>query len=105
VTTVTVSVTQADIDAGLPGDCIVCPIAQALCRALPGARVRVYTDVVHIDGTRIVVPGVARRWIYAFDRADQVVEPFTFELRLTRRRWPARALRIRLAAMTWKGTT
>lgn len=90
---ITVNVTQADIDAGMPGFGCDCPVALAVHRALPhlpGAYVYSYgvATSAHLEadpfGSVDVfadLPRAARDFITRFDGSEQV-EPFSFELEL-----------------------
>lgn len=83
--TITVHVTQADINKGLRMSATRCPVALAIARAVQDCDVWVGPSDVRIDGkTR----GLSRRvtaWISRFDNhGRRTVKPFTFRLRLLR---------------------
>jgi hypothetical protein len=89
-----VEVTQADIDAGEPGNCVTCPVALAARRALSVlGGVVVFDDMLSWieQGVRwaVALPPQARRWVQDFDLlgGDGYVnvpepEPFGFEIDL-----------------------
>jgi hypothetical protein len=79
--TITVSVTDADIDNGIRGDCWECPIALALWRAT-GEKWIVESLRAHPIGCRkrmVVLPDGVRDWIHKFDHSA-FPKPMEFEL-------------------------
>lgn len=86
-----VNVTQEDIDKGEAASCSSCPIALALRRIAPLARV--YTDCVALAGelyspkaileshTFIRLPEEAMKFIQTFDFRNHV-SPFSFTLQV-----------------------
>lgn len=77
--TVTVEVTQEDIDEGSI-NCEWCPIALALKRRfgiMP--RIRVSENYIHIDEAMIPTPDEAAEFILDFD-TERVVVPISFPL-------------------------
>lgn len=92
MTTVRISVTQADIDAGEQGHCEKCPIALAFLRAVPEAfdidvnRCELefdHPDDPSGDGLSLDLPGRATGFIDDFDvHGATSVEPFSFTLSL-----------------------
>jgi hypothetical protein len=76
----TVEVTQADIDAGTPNTCNLCPIAIALNRALGGAWFVREDEAIPLYAARrpVALPAAATGFIVMFD-AREPVEPFAFE--------------------------
>jgi hypothetical protein len=91
--TMTINVTQQDIDAGKPGDNCKCPIALAFIRAFGWVPdddhlIDVFYTTAHVlDGHPRQVsgvwelPGEATLFIRTFDHPDdrENVQPFTFE--------------------------
>jgi hypothetical protein len=84
VKTITVKVTQEDIEQGKPGVCDACPIALALVRG--GADwADVWQGGVLVGGDdgggdEYVMPKRGQAFVYRFDRGEPV-EPSTFRLR------------------------
>ena len=80
-----VTVTQDDIDRGVPRMPCRCPIARALRRLFPTAQVYLAfwskTGVLGEDPLRSL-PIEARTFIRDFDRSGKRSGPFTFELDL-----------------------
>ena len=81
--TITVNVTQEDIETGIANDCLHCPIALAIHRSLPGSVPRVRIGGVTLWGCNssgvATLPDEAQSFIYHFD--DGVVgAPFQFIL-------------------------
>lgn len=77
-----VTLTQADIDHGVPGDCLKDPVALAL-RRLTGRPWRVEKQYCYPDvsGHRpFTTPRVVNRFVEDFDNGKPV-KPITFELR------------------------
>lgn len=77
-----VQLTQADIDNGVPGDCLRDPVANAL-RRLTGVPWRVeqqycYPDT--IERRPYPTPRIVNKFVEAFDNG-QPVKPISFELR------------------------
>jgi hypothetical protein len=79
--TITVSVTAADIDNGIRGDCWKCPIALALWRATGEKCLVGRTHVWPLGDKdrRTPMPEAAVDWIRKFDRAE-FPKPMEFEL-------------------------
>lgn len=76
---ITVRVTQDDIDRGVRGSTTDCPVARALCRAVPNAFIRVWKDVAFVRIHRVEIPPKVRRFIHDFDDY-RAVKPFSFEI-------------------------
>lgn len=87
--TMRIYVTLDDIVNGVPAEGNECAVARALNNA-GFARVDVDDDYIRIfsdppfffNSRRIVTPEWLADWIKAFDRGDEIVDPFTFELDL-----------------------
>jgi hypothetical protein len=86
--TLTVNVTQEDIDAGVAKDCRRCPVAKALARALNSvvahASDNILASLTLIGGRfycdQIVpAPPVVADFVRRFD-AGQPISPFTFPI-------------------------
>jgi hypothetical protein len=75
---VPVHVTQDDINAGTPGDGAACPVALAIQRALPGAKVHIGATPT-INGRVIGLGADIADWIGRYDRGEHV-DPFTIQL-------------------------
>jgi hypothetical protein len=75
----TINVTQSDIQKGSRNNCVMCPIALAIRRAIPGSAVLVGGKRVDINGKNYDLPESARKFIYQFDNDTQVI-PFSFTL-------------------------
>ena len=79
---VRITVTQADIDAGVREDCHNCPIARAVKRAFPGASNVTVEGMICFDHGQqtfdCVLPPVADDFIDRFDNGLQVA-PFGFD--------------------------
>lgn len=79
--TITVNVTQEDIDHGVANNCFKCPIARAVERALPGSDPTV-RNFVYLYGTHCGsadLPLKAGEFIDRFDN-NESVSPLTFDL-------------------------
>lgn len=78
-----VRVTQADINRSRPiANC--CPIALALgSSGMNDTRIGVTREFIRIGEMAYVTPIIATRFMRAYDRGE-VVEPFEFELDLTK---------------------
>lgn len=77
-----ITVTQEDIDKGLPNRCYECPVSLAVKRALGARDVSVsWTITAHVDGEilKFNKTDPITRFVAAFD-ARQPVQPFEFEL-------------------------
>jgi hypothetical protein len=78
---ITVTVTQSDINEGLRGSIYICPVAQALSRALGAAAVT--NGYQWSSGGDWFIwhdlPTVARYWIGDYDNYRRVA-PFSFEI-------------------------
>lgn len=75
-----IEVTQEDIDHGIKGDCDLCPIARAVHRHIPTARVGI--TVIRLNRMSfscIDLPEEARNFIHLFDHGMKVI-PFEFEV-------------------------
>lgn len=82
--TITVRVTQADINTGLRESAVSCPVARALARAVEG-DVSVGPCYVMVNGKERNLSRHAAAWISRFDKhGRRAVKPFTFKLRLPR---------------------
>lgn len=85
--TVRVRVTQEDIDAGVRDDCNRCPLALAVMRAVPQAKMAVVTYAsvkLVMDATTLVtakLPDRATLAIVEFDSSG-TMSPFEFDLPL-----------------------
>lgn len=84
----TISVTQADIDAGKAGDCGLCPIALAAKRAFPDKFPAVSAYNLYLDsepgkddGEAIPLPVRATEFVVDFDRGHPV-GPVEFTVRI-----------------------
>lgn len=77
--TITVNVTQEDIDEGQRHQCRRCPIALAASMVIPVAGVTddIYVDAENDDITFYELPEEAKKFIERFD-ANAKVEPFQF---------------------------
>jgi hypothetical protein len=81
--TITITVTQDDIDNGVRAAPCLCPIALAAQRKYPYVSVGTFTISVGADASREKVyrmPLKASRFIEDFDQG-RLVEPFTFTAR------------------------
>lgn len=84
--TVTIEVTQEDIDNGLSNDCRHCPVARATMRGIPlvhgvsvrGANVTLYPSF-SAAGCKAALPTKAKHFIVDFDAGLRVL-PFAFDL-------------------------
>ena len=83
--TVTIKVTQSDIDCGIKHNCKHCPVASALRRAFPGHRVDTLTRTTELVSysepqLRMTIPHPleVQDWIIAFDNGDKM-KPIDFE--------------------------
>lgn len=91
-TTITISVTQEDINHGEQGGCETCPVALAFKRAVPDASdIDVSRHTIEFfhssdplgDGFCLNLPGRATGFIDDFDAGGvPAVEPFNFTLSL-----------------------
>jgi hypothetical protein len=80
--TITVNVTQEDIDAGEPGHACGCPLALAIARATD-CKVFIVAGIwTSTSGHRGPLPESAHRWYWAFDQGKPV-SPFSFTIE-----WP-----------------
>lgn len=78
--TVTIQVTQKDIDAGVARKCHCCPIARAARRVFNGSTCLVDDDLRVVLNSHVYeydLPSVAREFIATFDNDGEVV-PFEF---------------------------
>lgn len=81
--TITINVTQEDIDKGIKNSCFNCALALSAKRALEDANLSVGAKTIFWV-TKLVdfnLPQVAIDFIKAFD-TNQPVSPFTFDLTL-----------------------
>ena len=81
--TVTINVTQRDIDRGRDCHCTECPIALAAKRKFRSRSVEVFDDFIRIGGDfGYKLPVEARIFVSAFDfdRKSPNVKPFRFTL-------------------------
>jgi hypothetical protein len=80
--TVTIDVTQEDIDKGERGDACKCPIALA-CHRILKEGVWVCEDLMSISGEDedVVLPDEAQDFIKRFDYGHSP-EPFTFTIQI-----------------------
>lgn len=83
MTTLTIEVTQAHIDKGLPCEACDCPVFWAILDAIPGldpADVAVGPQEINLaPGVTASLPEDARHWLDIYDDR-QPVEPFSFDL-------------------------
>lgn len=80
--TLTINVTQEDIDKGIKESCFSCPVAKALRRVMSNSTyIRVGNPTVTVGSCTTQLPIVASHFISKFD-IDQPVSPFTFDLTL-----------------------
>lgn len=78
--TITVEVTQEDIENGECGQCQTCPIALALGRATGRPWMVTDTFAFESNGTSYArLPGVAQGFVLRFDE-NHPVAPFTFTI-------------------------
>lgn len=80
--TITVNVTQEDIETGIANDCLHCPIALAISRELPSSFPKVRNSNAGLLGRFsgwADLPVQAQTFIELFD-AGQSVAPITFDL-------------------------
>lgn len=82
--TITVEVTQADIDAGLRGNCAKCPVALALNRAT-GEEWLVYEEyaIRNCDHLDVPLPGECQSFVERFDEPEEddvPIAPFSFTI-------------------------
>lgn len=76
-----VQVTQEDIDEGTPRSSTHCPIARALIRLLPEAKIGVGRIRILVNKTVIHTPTAAAEFMKVFDRLGSGA-PFEFELEI-----------------------
>ena len=83
--TLTIEVTQEDIDRGLPRNCGHCPVALAVMRATGFEEVYVsawsmqlYRKGSYVPGGSALTPKEAAGFIDAFDGRGACPEPFSF---------------------------
>lgn len=79
---VRISVTADDITRGRADDCMHCPVALAIGRALlPGVHVAVGPEAMSLGPAqvRVRLPWAAQNFIFRFD-GGQPVQPFEFGL-------------------------
>lgn len=95
--TVHVSVTEHDLTVG-GRDCLHCPVALAVHRALPGSDVSVFADRIRIDCVPHDTPQLVRDFVMEWDdvhtplrRERAWFTPFEFELVVRVPAWDAAA--------------
>ena len=79
-----IEITQKDIDNGVQGECLLCPIALAFKRSSNFKRVYVHCKSIqvfkHGKGVKTYeLPKKAQTFVRRFDRQEPV-KPFSFEL-------------------------
>ena len=75
-----IEVTQEDIDLGEPCDPLLCPVALAIDRQLPGSDCEVEYCTIDLEpGMVFKTPQSVRNFIAAFDE-EEPVAPFSFDL-------------------------
>lgn len=74
-----ITITQEDIDNGIPNEADSCPVARAIRRAT-GQPVRVGDCTIVINREFIYQPPTVRQFVYDFDDGAYTVNPFSFEL-------------------------
>lgn len=80
-----VSITQKDIDSGVPHTCTLCPVAIAVSRAFKGLKVSVSQDHIYVyerkSEARYIfkTPRRVSKFIDLFD-TPSTVKPITFNL-------------------------
>lgn len=92
---ITVNVTQLDIDEGLNADCILCPVARAIFRRLPVNNFTnvavLYSTCILYDNNDVVkrghivnLPLIVEKFIKKFDnnKFNKNLKPFKFRLKL-----------------------
>jgi hypothetical protein len=81
---VTVDVTAADLLLGEPGNACFCPVALAVRRAIPGARVAVWGERVEVNGRPYLASGAVGVWVRSYDQRAQFggPEPLPFSFGL-----------------------
>ena len=89
MTTVTIDVTQDDIDQGKRENCTLCPIALAAQRVFPGKSIHVSVFNLWVDnspaaedGRGYPLPEVACKFLQDFDHG-RPVQPFKFGIWMT----------------------
>jgi hypothetical protein len=92
---VRVSVTERDLAVG-GRDCLHCPVALAVGRALPAADVRVFADRIYLDYRPHETPQLVRDFVCEWDdvytpkrRDGAYFAPFEFELTVWVPEWDA----------------
>jgi hypothetical protein len=88
-TVLTVTVTDYDIDSGVPGSFTQCPVAIAIRRTLAASHVSVGENVIQVShgyrdsatSVNYATPADVRDFVRWFDgRGAAGVEPFSFDL-------------------------
>ena len=74
-----VDVTQEDINNGRKFNCIMCPVALAIKRAIRNPKVSVFSILARIDTEDYFFPKKVQNFIQNFD-GSILVEPIKFEL-------------------------
>lgn len=78
-----INVTQADIDAGLPLQCYLCPLALAITRVLGKAAAvtssKAYLNITGGESIKCSLPEEAIEFRTRFD-CGRPVQPFSFKL-------------------------
>jgi hypothetical protein len=80
--TITLSVTDEDIEFGNPGESESCPIARAFERAT-GVPCSVSEDTIEFRDSccdPILLPEVAKNFVFEYDLGFRDVEPTSFEI-------------------------
>lgn len=85
--TITVEVTQEDIDEGYPHDCELCPIAMAANRVLGVTDVQVtkymkWGYIKCMPTHRFALPDAAIAFMNAYDVDPMSVTPFSFTMEI-----------------------
>lgn len=79
--TIKVSVTQKDIDQGVRGNAMTCPIARAAKRSLPNVRSVTHNKLIFNDLAYLILPVEAWEFVYMFDyQGPAKVKPLEFDL-------------------------
>jgi hypothetical protein len=80
-----ITITKNDIAKGLRVNAAGCPVARALIRA--GFKdVRVYPSQIHYKDKQFNTPEEVANFIRAFDRGEQGLQPFSFELPVVKKK-------------------
>lgn len=79
--TITIEVTQEDIDKGKQGSCGRCPIALAAYRVMEGSFLVLPYAIFRLEGKSISLPDSAIEFIGLFD-SGMPVKPFSFTIEI-----------------------